>query len=334
MIKKTKAIALLSGGLDSIIAAKLIINQGIECIGVFFSTPLWSNYEKEKTFFKQIMEENNFEIKIIHAEDDYIDIIKNPKYGWGKNINPCIDCKIYMMKKAKKLMEELNADFIVTGEVLGQRPMSQHIRAFNLIEKEAGLAGKIVRPLSAKILPLTEAENEFLIEKNKLEDIQGRSRKIQYELAQKFNIKTHGSPAGGCLLTEEKYAKKLKDLFTYDEKPNMNDLSLLKYGRHFRYKGIKIVVGRNSSENEEIIKFNKSDWYLIDVPNYGSPVTLLQATDDPEILNFACQLTVYYSDCKLDEALVKYTKNNNEKFINIVGRLSKETVNKYNIALN
>lgn len=331
MIKKDKALALISGGLDSIIAARLILEQGIDCTGVYFSSPLWSNPEKENNFIKKVSEENNLKIIIKNVGEDYIEMIKTPKHGHGKNINPCLDCKIYMLKKAKEIMEEINADFIVTGEVLGQRPMSQHRAAFNLIEKETGLQGKILRPLSAKILPDTSIDN--LIDKDKLADIHGRSRKAQYKLADELKLKNFGSPAGGCLLTEKKYAKKLSDLFKHKEKVTIEDLKLLNIGRHFRFNNIKIVVGRNKEENEKIITFKTTNDYIIDTPNYGSPVTLLQSCNDPEIITFACQVTAFYSDCKLDEVIVKYQKDEKEEFLK-VKQLPKDFIDKFNITLN
>ncbi len=333
MIKKTMAVALLSGGLDSIIAARLIMEQGIECIGVYFSSPLWSNEKKEKNFIRKVSEENNFEIKIVPVGEDYIGIIKNPRHGHGKNINPCLDCKIYMLTKAKSIMESLSADFIVTGEVLGQRPMSQHRNAFNLIEKYAGLSGKIIRPLSARILPPTIAVQDELIDNEKMADIQGRSRHNQYALAEKFGIKTYGSPAGGCLLTEVTYAKKLRDLFLHNEKITIEDLKLLKIGRHFRYKNVKIITGRNEAENGELMNIKTDDDWVIEVPNYGSPCTIVQSSDDVEVLHFACQVTAYSSDCKLENVLVKCAKNDREEFIN-VNRLDKAKIDKYNISLN
>ena len=251
-MNKKKAVALLSGGLDSILAIRIIMEQGIECIGIYFSSPFWSDLKKEENLIKKISKENNFKLLIVPVEDDYIEMIKKPKYGWGKGLNPCIDCKIYMLKKAKNIMEELDASFIITGEVLGQRPMSQHRNALNSIEKQSELKGKILRPLSAKNLEPTDVEKDGTVDRAKLFDITGRTRKKQLELIKIFKINEYSSPAGGCLLTDKIFSKKLQDLFDNDKNIKMNDIILLKYGRHFRYNGNKIIVGRNQEENGSV----------------------------------------------------------------------------------
>ena len=177
-------------------------------------------------------------------------MLRNPKYGYGKNMNPCIDCKIFMIKKAKKYAKEIGADFIFTGEVLGERPKSQHYPALRIIEEESGLKGKLLRPLSAKLLPETEAEKKGLVNRAKLLSIQGRSRKPQFQLAKEYGITCYPSPAGGCLLTCEEYSKKLRDLLAHKKRVSMADVALLRVGRHFRLGKNKIIVGRNEAENK------------------------------------------------------------------------------------
>ncbi len=333
MKKKHKALALFSGGLDSILAIRVIMDQGIECIGIYFSSPFWSDKEKEENFIKKISIENKFKILIIPVEEDYIEMVKNPKHGWGKALNPCIDCKIYMLKKAKEYMKQVNADFIITGEVLGQRPMSQHRTALNLIEKQASLVGKILRPLSAKHLDITELEEKGIVDREKLLDITGRTRKIQLELVKKYGIVEFSSPAGGCLLTDKLFSIKLKDLLKYNKKTSINEIKLLKYGRHFRYKENKIIVGRNEKENQMLIKMKNNDDYIFEVPDCGSPDTILQGKKDQDSIKFASKVTALYSDCKEKKVCVKYgEKEELENFI-IINQIDKSESDKYNIVI-
>lgn len=209
-----KALGLLSGGLDSTIAVKMIIERGIDVEALNFVTPFClcrkggcGAVEAAKTF--------NIPLKMVSAGTDYPRVIRKPRYGYGKNMNPCVDCRIFMLKKAKKYAQTIGAEFIFTGEVLGQRPMSQHKGALELIERKAGLRGKIVRPLSGKLLPKTEAEEKGLINEEVLLDINGRSRKRQLVLVKEFNITNYPCAGGGCLLTDREFANKLRDLFQH-----------------------------------------------------------------------------------------------------------------------
>ena len=203
-------------------------------------------------------------------------MLRKPKHGYGRNLNPCVDCKIFILKKAKKYAKEIGADFIFTGEVLGERPMSQHGPALKIIAEESGLKGKLLRPLSAKLLPETVAEKKGLVDRNKLLSIQGRSRKPQFELAKEYGITAFPSPAGGCLLTCEEYSKKLRDLFENKKRISMADVALLRVGRHFRLGKNKIIVGRNEAENK-FLTANKiqSDFYF-ELADIVGPTTLLQ----------------------------------------------------------
>ena len=331
MGKKIKAISLLSGGLDSILAARVIMEQGIDVTGVFFSSPFWSSSEKEDNLIKKAAEENGLKVMIVPVGNDYLEIIKNPEHGWGKHINPCIDCKIYMLRKAKKIMEEIGASFVITGEVLGQRPMSQHRNSLNLIEKESGLKGKLVRALSAKLLDPTEPELEGILNREKLVDISGRARKMQYELAEKYNVKLYSSPAGGCLLTEKIFEARLKDLFEYNKKATIDDVVFLKYGRHFRYNDSKIIVGRNQIENEFLIKNKNDDDLVFEVPEIGSPNTLLQGNKSEKVITLAAQLTALYSDSKDEKVEVVFGEKKLSENITI-SQITKEEANRYNIS--
>lgn len=305
--KKIKALALLSGGLDSSLAVKLILDQGIEVTALNFTSPFClcgSGSCNAVTIAKKF----NIPLMVVSKGEDYLRIVRNPKYGYGKNLNPCIDCRIFIFKKAKKIAKEIGAKFIFTGEVLGERPMSQHLRAFRIIEKETGLEGKILRPLSAKLLPKTEAEERNWIDRNKLLDIRGRSRKKQIEMAKEFQI-DYSCPSGGCLLTYKGFADKVKDLFENQRKVTLKDINLLKIGRHFRFWEDKIIVGRNEEENERLLKMKKPSDYYFEVPNVGSPITLLQGKKTKEAIEIAAKLTAHYSDAKNnDKVTVRYGK--------------------------
>ena len=249
-----RALALFSGGLDSLLAIKLIVNQGIEVIALHFVTPL-SNFDKNKEdALCQKVTNLGAQLKIIYLGDDYVKILKTPRFGYGKNLNPCIDCKILMLKHAARLMKELSASFVVTGEVLAQRPKSQHRETLRLIEKNCGLENLLLRPLSAKLLEPTLPEKEKWVNREEFFDFNGRSRKPQFKLADSLGIKDFAWPAGGCLLTISSFCARVEDLLKHDECTPEN-LELLKIGRHFRISGsFKLIVGRNEKENNEILK--------------------------------------------------------------------------------
>lgn len=313
-----KTLALLSG-LDSILAVKLIQEQGIDVIGFYFNSDFF-NSKIPLDIAKQL----GIKLYIFKNDKQYLKILKKPKYGYGSGINPCIDCKIFIMKNAKKYMKKIKAKFIITGEVLGERPMSQHREALDIIEKEAGLKGYLLRPLTAKNLPETIPEKKGWINRNKLLAMKGRGRKKQFELANKYNINYYPSPAGGCLLTQKEFASKVRDLFKHNKKIKENDIKLLKLGRHFRYHENKIIVGRNEKENKELLKLKNSS-IVFEVPKVGSPITLLQGKSKENIIK-AAQLTAFYSDNKDEKVKVNY----NNKSI-IISKINKEEVDKLRI---
>ena len=310
-----RALALFSGGLDSTLAVRLIQDQGIKVIAVRFTSPFClcdrgggcNAYEASKKY--------GIPLKVISMGSEYLHIVRNPRYGYGSALNPCIDCRIYMLKRAKRYAREVDAKFIITGEVLGQRPMSQRLETLKLIEREAGLEGKILRPLSAKLLPETEAEKRGWVDRSKLLGIKGRSRKPQMELAAKLGIRDYPSPAGGCLLTYKEYAAKLKDLFQHKKRVTLKDIQLLKIGRHFRLGENKIIVGRNEAENKLLLAMKSKGDYVFEVPGHGSPITLLQGRKTREAIETAARLTARYSDAKGEMILVKYGKKKPSKRI-------------------
>jgi tRNA U34 2-thiouridine synthase MnmA/TrmU len=279
---------LFSGGLDSRIVVKLLQEQNIETELVYFSLPFGCGCCNNLSCNFNFAQISKAQIHIIDCTkgklfEEYLNIIKSPKYGYGKGINPCIHCRIFMFKHAKSLMKKLNCQFIASGEVLGQRPMSQYKKALMNIEKEAGLKGLILRPLSAKLLNETIAEKKKLVDRDKLLAIKGRQRNIQIALAKKYGIK-FPDPAGGCLLCDHNYSKKLKDLFEYKKIIKSEDIEILNGFRHFRKTG-KIILGRNQVENLKLEELNKKLKYniIISPRNKPGPTCLYEDAKDDKL---------------------------------------------------
>ena len=312
---KVKALALFSGGLDSILAVKLMLEQGIEVAAVNFVSPCSS--EKSGSGIAEAAKRLGVPLKFVDVGKEYLRMVRNPKHGYGKNMNPCVDCRIFILKKAKKIAKDVGAAFIFTGEVLGERPMSQHFQAMKIIEDEAGLKGRILRPLSARLLPETVMEKKGLVDREKLLGIRGRSRKPQIKLAEEFNIKDYPSPAGGCLLTCKEYADKLLDLFEHKKRCSMVDVTLLKVGRHFRLGGNKIIVGRNEAENEILAAEKARNDYYFEVPDVGSPISVLQGAKTRNAIRTAAALTAFYSDAESGEVKVNFGRESLGKSITV-----------------
>ncbi|MBS7653604.1 hypothetical protein KEJ43_00815 [Candidatus Bathyarchaeota archaeon] len=292
--RKPKALTLLSGGLDSLLATKIILDQGVDVEAVHFVTPFCRcSCDSISRFSKE------FGIKVhgIFLGQEFLDIIANPRYGYGSQMNPCIDCRILMFRKAKELAEEIGADFLVTGEVLDERPFSQRLRAMQLIEEEAGLKGKVLRPLSAKLLSLTEAEKKGWVSRERLFAIKGRRRTQQIELAAKYGIKDYPNPSGGCLLTDPAFARRVRDHLRHEGKLTIKDAILLMIGRHFRINGVKVIVGRNKNENDRLLTIAEQyQMPHLTVKDYKGPITLIVGERDPGIIEKATAITVRYSD--------------------------------------
>jgi tRNA U34 2-thiouridine synthase MnmA/TrmU len=303
-MKKLRAIVLFSGGLDSILAAKILMEQGIEVIPVFFKSYFFGPEIAQKS-----AKENGLKLRVIDFSKEHLKIVKKPNFGYGSSMNPCLDCHILMLKKAKELMKKKKFDFVATGEVLGERPMTQNKKALELVEKKSSLSGYLLRPLSAKLLKETIPEKKGLIDREKLLDIQGRSRRRQIELAKEFKIKFYPTPAGGCLLTDPEFGKRLKELLKNYPKFDGNDVELLKLGRHFWEGKAKIVVGRNHQENLKIEKLAQKKDILIEMKNYPGPTTLIRSYGgkiSKEILEKAKNLTKFYSKKARDKKDVEF----------------------------
>ena len=302
-----KAVALLSGGLDSNLAVRMMQEQGVEVEAIAVKTP-FCDFDCGKGCghrVKEVAVELGINLKTVYFGEEYLKMLKDPKYGYGSGMNPCIDCRGMMYNAAKEHMEKIGADFIITGEVLGQRPMSQNGNALKIIENETQTNGKIVRPLSFRHLPLTDAEVQGLVKREKLGDIKGRSRRGQLQLAKKYDISDPPNAAGGCLLTDPAFSKRVRDLYDHskDTPPDMNDVELLKIGRHFRLSDTtKLIVGRNKMENEILESLKLDDDIIIEVSNHVGPTCLLRTKKlSQKEIEIAASTALRYSDSPKDE---------------------------------
>lgn len=291
-----RALALFSGGLDSMLAVKLIKDQGIDVTAVFIDIGFGSSNDKIETISKRA--------KILGADFETIDtkeqfvknILFNPKYGYGKNFNPCIDCHGNMIRIAKELLPKYGASFIITGEVVGQRPMSQRVEAIKQVNKLATEEneGLILRPLCAKLLAPTLPEIKRWVDREKLYDIKGRGREVQLELAKRYEFDDFESPGGGCLLTEKHFATKIKDFLKYDTF-EARDIELLKIGRHLRLPNdAKLVIGRNQEENERLKNIQNDKFKHIKILNATGPLSMISKNADKEDKNLAAKLVLTY----------------------------------------
>jgi len=303
-----KALIMMSGGLDSLLALRIMQEQGVEVealhfIGVFHA----GKFEERDSDLERFTETSGVKLTIARIEDDFIDILKNPAYGYGSNLNPCVDCRIYTLKKAREYMDKSGASFIVTGEVVGQRPMSQRRNMLELVEKKSGLEGLLLRPLSAKRLKPTIPEEKGWIDREGLFDINGRSRKPQMALAKRFGIKDYPSPAGGCLLTDPQFAARLRDLIKYDELTT-DAIELLKVGRHFRLSdSTKAIVGRNRDDNARMAELIKENDIILKLKDMPGPLTVLRGSPGDKEIEAAGSITVRYSKARREDS-VRITK--------------------------
>jgi len=312
----TKALALISGGLDSILAAKVVQMQGIEVIGICFASAFFGSRNAEK-----MAAQIDMPLIVVDFTEDHLSMTKNPKHGYGKNMNPCIDCHAMMLRYAGRMLEEQKADFLVTGEVLDQRPMSQNKKSLGIVQKESGYEEKILRPICALNLQPTQMEIEGLVDRTRLLGISGKSRKPQMELAAKLGIVEYPSPAGGCMLTEPQFSNRLRDLYEHGkEAVEPMDVDLLKVGRHMRFsENAKIVCSRNENEYELLMKLIKPEYFVFDTAECtGSTIVLVPAqgafpTEDD--ITFAASVAARYSKDKEKASVrIKFRKKTDTEY--------------------
>ena len=295
----TKALGLISGGLDSSLALLTLKRQGIDVTGIAFVTPFF-NAEKAIASAKAL----DFPLIVEDISDIHLGVLKAPKYGYGRNMNPCIDCHALMFKLAGERMQKDGFDLLFSGEVLGQRPMSQNANALRSVAKLSGYPDRVLRPLSAKLLPETVMEKEGLVDREQLLDIQGRSRKRQQVYAKEWGYHDYPASAGGCLLTEEGFSNQLRDLLTHDPDADVNAVELLKAGRQFRLsKEAKLVLGRNKADNDQIQQLTQPEHIVMRCANFSGPLGIYCGPADSEDLLTAAAILASYGKGK-DETSV------------------------------
>lgn len=283
-MKNRAAIGLFSGGLDSILACRVIMAQGITVHAIKFVTPFFDDniLGREDQYRAEVKEKYGIDVQVVDLSTGYIELLRNPRHGYGKHFNPCVDCKIFMMTRARKLMEEFNASFLISGEVLGQRPMSQRRDTLRVIERDSGCEDIILRPLCAKRLNETEPEREGLVEREKLYGFTGRGRRPQMELAAEFGIKDYPSPAGGCKLTDPNLGTRIEQYYkgrssSLGSDFQANDIRLLLVGRQFMLPGgYWLVLGRVEQENDRISSLAEEGDWILHMPERPGPTALVR----------------------------------------------------------
>lgn len=329
--RKPHALGLVSGGLDSTLAAALMLKQDIDVTGLNFHTGFCvldhhrqMGKHGERDLDNPALKAESklyFPVELIDISEEYISLVTNPRYGYGKNANPCIDCRIMMLKKAKELLKTMDADFVFTGEVIGQRPMTQMRRTIELIERRAGLEGLIVRPLSAKLLPPTIPEEKGWIKRDLMKGFSGRTRKPQMALAEELGLHEYPTPAGGCcFLTDPAYARKFFDLLNHRSERNASaeDFTILKVGRHLRVSpDLKVITGRNESENEFLRRF-AGKYIGFEVIGPPGPFALMEGAETEENIKLAASITARYSDAPAgSECKVEVIQRGNAEIVNV-----------------
>jgi len=287
---KSKALGLLSGGLDSMLAALTLKRQGVEVTCISFVTPFFGAGKARRA-----AEQMDVPLIVKDISEIHLEMLKNPVYGYGKNLNPCIDCHAMMFRLAGEIMDQEGFDFLFSGEVLGQRPMSQNLTALHTVAKHSGCKGRILRPLSARLLPVTPMEEEGLVDREQLLDIQGRSRRRQEELAREWGVVDYPSSGGGCLLTEKSFTGRLRDLIDNQPDATPVDVELLKVGRQFRLSPqAKLAMGRNHADNERIKGLQRPADALLRTAHYSGPLGLLSGHFGEDDLQRAAALVASY----------------------------------------
>ncbi len=291
-------IVMFSGGLDSVIATHLLKSQGLQIKALHFVLPFYSGLGNSYKEVRRYADGLGIPLRVEEEGEEFLKMILDPHFGYGKNANPCMDCRIERLKKARKIMEEEGASFIATGEVIGQRPMSQRMECLHRVEKKADLQGFLLRPLSAKLLAPTRVEMEGLVDRERLLGITGRSRKVQLEYARNNGL-AHSTPAGGCLLTHADPARRFNELVSIKQKIHLNDFKLLAWGRHFRVAPqCKVVVSRNESENNILEKIAATEDHFMYLAEIPGPVAVVRGDCAAEQIRVAASIMVRFSKAR------------------------------------
>jgi len=293
---KAKAICLLSGGLDSSLALGIVKDEGIDVLAVNFAGPFGGCADAEDSAARRVADSLGVPLVVVSFGEEYLDIVRHPAHGYGSNVNPCIDCHIYMLRLAGEMMRREGASFLVTGEVLGQRPMSQRLDTLKKIEKESGLKGLILRPLSARLLEETVPEAKGLVRRDRMLAISGRSRREQLGLARERGLDGFSAPAGGCLLTDPQFAGRVRDLLAHGSL-NMHEAGLLRFGRHFRLpSGAKLVIGRHERDNQALLSRARPTDTVLSTVDCPGPTGVIPGPASEEDTALAAEMVARYSD--------------------------------------
>ncbi len=330
MIEKAKGIGLLSGGLDSILSVKILQDQDIELLGITFTTPFF-----DAAPGIQAGHMAGIPTRVMDITDEHLQMLRNPRYGYGSQMNPCIDCHALMLKIAGRVMEEEHADFLFTGEVLGQRPMSQRRDSLKSVENLSGFKGRVLRPLSARLLDPTEVEIKGLVNRELLQNIHGRSRKRQVELARHYGITNYPQPGGGCMLTKEGFALKLRVLFERYPDASGREVEILKWGRHFHLTGgILLMIGRSQKDNQKLAALSTPLDVVLNVPDYPSPLGVMirpPAVGESCLLS-AAQILIAYSDAPPGNAVRTEWEHGTQRSVLTTVGMSREQTREHMIA--
>lgn len=324
-----KAIALFSGGLDSTLAMKLIIDQGIDVVALNISTGFGSTKDRRE-HMESMCAQVGAKLKIVNIENEYLqDVLFSPKHGYGKNFNPCIDCHAKMFAVAKRIMEEEGASFLISGEVMGQRPMSQNKDALQTVLNDGNVEGLLLRPMSAKMLKPTIPEEKGWVDREKLEGITGRGRERQLELAREIGLEDFESPGGGCLLTDENFGKKMFDFVKHENDFEVKDIPVMKFGRHLRLpNGAKLVVGRNKEENDYMQDIDNDKYDHLKTIGIPGPHGLLSKSATDEDKTLAAHIMLTYTKADPED---RYVISFDDVEMDSCALQSREEANKYNI---
>ncbi len=325
-----RALALYSGGLDSLLAMKIVKDQGVEVIAVNINIGFGSTTDRS-AYMKSMCDQIGVELQILDLRELYLDeVLFDPKYGYGKNFNPCIDCHGFMFRHTGELLKKFDADFMISGEVLGQRPKSQRKEALEQVKGLSQFDDIIVRPLCAKLLEPTKPEREGWIDREKLLDINGRNRQRQLDMAKEIGLEGFESPGGGCLLTDEQFSNRLRDFVEHDTL-EVEDIDTLKAGRHLRLPdGAKLIIGRHQEDNEKLKAIKSKKYYHVRLQGAAGPYSLMDKKASKEDLELAAQFIVTYGKTELDKKYsVKFFDTNEEIEIEGIKLPSKESIANY-----